>query len=84
MADFFISHKGRYPKLSEVRFKKFNLVGITAYVLAALIANFCPGIAPINGIVSAVILYAIINKIFIYSGHPQNHEMSSLKCKNFL
>ena len=79
MADFFINHKGRYPKLSEVKFKKFNFVGITAYVLAALIANFSPGVAPINGVISAVILYAIINKIFIYSGHPQNHEITQFK-----
>ncbi|MGI6685300.1 MAG: cytosine permease [Bacillota bacterium] len=64
MADFFYKYRRRMPRVTEVKFAKFNFVGITAYVIGALFAYFSPGVPPINGIVSAFIAYIVIEKIF--------------------
>lgn len=69
MADFFIKHRGAYPEMDKVKLKKFNYVGITSYILASLVAFFSPGIAPVNGVISAFFLYAIIN-FGLSSIHP--------------
>lgn len=62
MADYFVKRKGVYPKLSEAVLPKFNLAGILAYIAAAAIAKFSPGVPPLNGIIAAFILYPILDK----------------------
>lgn len=64
MADFFYKYRRHMPRVSEVKFAKFNFVGISAYAVGALFAYFSPGVPPINGIISAFIAYIIIEKVF--------------------
>lgn len=66
MADFWLRHRGEFPPLESVR-SAFNWAGVIAYVGAALIAYFSNqfswGVAPINGVISAAILYAILIRV---------------------
>ena len=77
MADFFYKHKGKYPKLSDVTFNKFNVTGIAAYIVASAIAYFSPGIPPVNGIIAAVVGYIVIDVILNVIGLSQDHATQS-------
>ncbi|NEO26886.1 MAG: cytosine permease [Kamptonema sp. SIO4C4] len=56
IADYWLHRRGQFPNLEHPQ-PPFNWVGIIAYILASVIAQFAPGITPINGIVSAIVLY---------------------------
>lgn len=43
MSDFFLKHRGKYPKLAAIEFKKMNWAGILAYVAGSAIAYYSPG-----------------------------------------
>lgn len=58
MADYWFRHRNGYP---EAPASQFNWPGIIAYVGASAVAKYSPGIAALNGIVAAVVLYAILN-----------------------
>lgn len=73
MADFYYKHKGSYPKLADVTFARFNYAGIGAYILASVVAYFSPGIPPINGIISAIIAYIVLDKVLAASGLSREH-----------
>jgi cytosine permease len=66
MADYWLYRRGMFPALDRPQ-PAFNWAGIIAYVLASAIAyvssqaNF--GIAPINGIIAAVIIYYGLAKV---------------------
>ena len=77
MADFFFKHRGNYPKLAEVKLRKFNYAGLAAYVAASAIAYFSPGIPPINGIISAAVIYILLDLLFKAIGVPQDHEAAA-------
>jgi cytosine permease len=66
MADFWLNRRGTFPSLDQPQ-PAFNWAGIIAYVLASAIAYFSSqagfGIAPINGIIAAVILYYVLAKV---------------------
>jgi len=74
MADFFLKHKGSYPRLSETVFKKVNWAGILAYVTGSAAAYYSPGVPPINGIVAAFIFYWVFDKVFTAAGYAQDHK----------
>jgi len=57
VADFFLKHRGVYPPLEGAEGCAFNAVGIVAYLAASAVAVVVPGIAPINGVVAAVLIY---------------------------
>ena len=73
MADFFYKHKGRYPVLDRVKLKKLNYAGLGAYVIASIIAYVSPGVAPVNGIVAAIIVYILLDVILKAVGLSQDH-----------
>jgi len=75
MADFFVKYKGKYPKFSQVRFRKFNWPGILGYIVGALLAKFSPGIPPINGIIGAFVGYAVFYWIFKAFGVNVEHQV---------
>lgn len=78
MADFFYKHKGRYPKLSDVTFNKFNVTGIAAYIIASAVAYFSPGIPPVNGIIAAVIAYIVIDLLLKAVGFGQDEAVEKV------
>lgn len=66
MADYWLINGGEFPNLDS-RQPAFNWAGIIAYVLASAIAYFSPGIKPINGIISAIILYFLLCRFIFRS-----------------
>jgi cytosine permease len=66
MTDFWLRHRGQFPSL-DTALPAFNWAGVIAYVAAALIAYFTGtagiGIGPLNGIISAAVLYAVLTKV---------------------
>ncbi|MGJ8516995.1 cytosine permease [Carnimonas bestiolae] len=66
-ADYWLTHKGRYPLLEDAKLPAFNYAGLAAYALGALAAFLSPWIAPIVGIVSSFVVYALLSK-FVTAG----------------
>jgi cytosine permease len=66
MADYWIHRRGQFPSLADPQ-PAFNWAGIIAYVAASAIAFFSDkasfGIVPINGIVSALVIYVVLSKL---------------------
>lgn len=75
MADFWLRHRGQFPSL-DMPLPAFNWAGVISYVVAAAAAYISStaglGIAPINGIIIAAVLYAILERII-----PQRVSRSS-------
>ncbi|PPC78625.1 cytosine permease [Pokkaliibacter plantistimulans] len=63
MADFWVRHKGQYPSLESVTLPAFNVQGLAAYVIASAAAYTSPWIAPLVGIVVAVVVYTVMVKL---------------------
>ncbi len=62
MADYWFYRRGQFPSLSTPQ-PPLNWAGVVAYLAASAIAYFAPGITPINGILSALVLYFAASKI---------------------
>ncbi|MEO1523356.1 MAG: cytosine permease [Cyanobacteria bacterium J06633_2] len=65
MADYWVNRRGQFPALESAQ-PAFNWAGVIAYVGASAIAyitnHFGWGIVPINGIISAAIIYVFLTK----------------------
>lgn len=61
MADFWINHKGKYPKLADVSLPAFNPVGLGAYVIAAIAAYSSPVLPPVVGVIVAIVTYKVLS-----------------------
>ncbi|MEO1589692.1 MAG: cytosine permease [Cyanobacteria bacterium J06632_22] len=66
MVDFWFNHGGRFPKLTS-RLPAFNLAGVIAYVVGSVVAyvtgNVGLGVGPVNGILTAAILYGVLCRV---------------------
>lgn len=66
MADFWVHYKGEFPPI-QTPLPRFNWAGLTAYLCGAgvsyLSGQTAVGIAPLNGIVVAALLYSVLIKI---------------------
>ncbi|WP_299492853.1 cytosine permease [uncultured Shewanella sp.] len=60
IGDYFFVRKQHYPQIDCFFFPSINIAGLGAYFIACFIAYVSPGIAPINGIVTAIILYSLL------------------------
>jgi len=60
MADFFYGHRGHWPRIAETRLPRFNWVGLGAYGAGAVCAYASPWVAPIVGIVVALVVYVAL------------------------
>ncbi|MCD5995761.1 cytosine permease [Pseudomonas sp. CDFA 602] len=63
MADFWYRHRGKYPALASVTLPRYNVRGLSAYAVGALLAYFSPWIAPLVGIVASGITYIVLLQI---------------------
>lgn len=63
MADFWFRHRGKYPALASVQLPRYNLAGLTAYAVGALLAYLSPWIAPLVGICASAIVYIVLLKL---------------------
>ncbi|HEY9762692.1 MAG TPA: cytosine permease [Trichocoleus sp.] len=66
MVDFWVKHRGTFPSL-ETPLPAFNWPGIIAYIVGAAVAYFSGqlnlGIGPVNGIIAAAALYALLCQV---------------------
>ncbi|WP_017303482.1 cytosine permease [Spirulina subsalsa] len=62
IADFWLNYREEFPHLTALQ-ADWNLSGITAYILASALAYVTPGVKPIYGILFAIFLYFVLNKI---------------------
>ncbi|PSR16770.1 cytosine permease [filamentous cyanobacterium CCP3] len=66
MADYWINRRSVFPSLVDPQ-PAFNWAGVIAYVVASAIAYVTGaagwGIVPINGIVSALVLYVVLSRV---------------------
>ena len=66
MVDFWLRHGGRFPKLSS-SLPAFNWAGVIAYVIGSVVAygtgNAGLGIGPVNGIVTAAVIYGVLCRV---------------------
>jgi len=65
LADFFIKYKQKYPRIKEVQLPFINWNGVITYILASTAAYLSPFVAPIVGIISAFIIYTLLEKIIL-------------------
>jgi cytosine permease len=66
MADYWVNRQRQFPSLAEPQ-PAFNWAGVIAYVASSAIAYLTGlaswGIVPINGIVSALVLYVVLSRL---------------------
>jgi cytosine permease len=66
MADFWLHHRGQFPAL-DTPLPAFNWAGVISYGVAAIVAYVTGkasiGVAPINAVIIAAVLYAILSKV---------------------
>ncbi|MBE9062971.1 cytosine permease [cf. Phormidesmis sp. LEGE 11477] len=66
MVDFWLRHRGEFPALSA-NVPAFNWAGIIAYVVGSVVAYTTGsagyGIGPVNGIVTAAVLYGVLHRV---------------------
>ena len=62
IADYFLFDKDRYKHFSTQEFKQLNIPALVSAGIGSLVAMYTPGIAAINGILTAVVLYTVLIK----------------------
>ncbi len=66
MVDFWLRHRGEFPALSA-KIPAFNWAGIIAYIVGSVVAYITSGagfgIGPVNGIVTAAVLYGVLHRV---------------------
>ncbi len=60
MADFSYRHRGRYPALAAGRLPRYNLIGLVAYAVGAVLAYWSPWVAPLVGIGASALCYILL------------------------
>lgn len=65
IADFFIVHKMKYPVFGLKKISKFRWSAVTAWAAGVLAATYIPGIAPVNSVVTSIMVYVIIEKLIL-------------------
>ncbi|MFJ7744464.1 cytosine permease [Peribacillus sp. NPDC097295] len=71
LADYFIVKCRKYGKFEEMSFEKVNWLSMIAWAGGVALAQFGPGIVPINALIGTVILYVVLMK---YVPTNKNHE----------
>lgn len=64
LADYFIVKRRKYSKFEEMKFKNVNWIAIVAWASGVALAQFAPGIPPINAIIGTVIVYVVYMEIY--------------------
>ena len=62
LADYFIVKRRKYSKFEETNFKNINWMAIVAWGGGVALAQFVPGLPPINALIGTMIIYVILMK----------------------
>ncbi|WP_286230232.1 cytosine permease [Neobacillus mesonae] len=63
LADYFIVHRGKYPRFEGMKFKAVNWIAIFSWAAGVVLAKYMPGIPPINGLLGSAIIYVVVSKL---------------------
>lgn len=63
MADYWYRYRGKYPAISTARLPRFNVAGLIAYAVGAVLAYVSPWVAPIVGIGASALTYIVLLQI---------------------
>ncbi|WP_158773858.1 cytosine permease [Cobetia sp. L2A1] len=63
MANFWLGHKGQYPRLAEMPSVDYHWPGLAAYAIACLCAWASPFMPPVVGVLVAFIVYGALLKL---------------------
>lgn len=63
LTDYFIVRKRQYASIESANFKALNPVAIIAWIAGVLLANFLPGIPPLNALIGTSVIYAVGMKL---------------------
>ena len=62
LADYFFVKKGNYSAIKDTKFEAVNWVAIASWLAGVVAAKFIPGIAPLNSVISTMVVYTIAMK----------------------
>ncbi len=60
VADFWLRHRGRYPRLGSARLPGFHWPGLLAYAAGSAAAYYAPVVPPLLGVIVATAAYALL------------------------
>src|SRR5699024_9477706 len=63
IADYFFIRKRKYAKLETVKFKKINWMAMAAWAIGVGLAQFAPGIPPLNALIGTGVIYIVLMKV---------------------
>lgn len=63
LTDYFIVRKRQYNSIESANFKSLNPVAIIAWIAGVVLANFVPGIPPLNALIGTSVIYAVGMKL---------------------
>lgn len=63
IADYFFIRKRKYAKFETMNFKKVNWIAMAAWSIGVGLAQFAPGIAPLNALIGTGIVYIVLMKV---------------------
>ncbi|RNF35247.1 cytosine permease [Paracoccus methylarcula] len=70
MADYLVKRRGSYPPVATADLPDFNKAGLAGYVVGCLAAYFSPGIPPLIGIIVAILVYIVVDRILTARDTP--------------
>lgn len=62
LADYFFVKKGNYSAIKDAKFEAVNWIAIASWFAGVVAAKFIPGIAPLNSVISTMVVYTIAMK----------------------
>jgi len=60
MANYLVTWRGRYGDLATTALPAFNWVGLSAYAIGSLVAYTSNWVAPLVGVLTAALAYAVL------------------------
>lgn len=63
LADYFLNHRNEQVAFENYTFKSVKWTGLIAWGTGVGAAQFLPGIAPLNALISSILIYAVLTKI---------------------
>jgi cytosine permease len=74
IADYFFVNREKYKNFEGMKFESVNVNAIASWFVGVLAAKFIPGIAPINGVAAAAIVYVAMAKLLSTSAAVTKQE----------
>ena len=63
IADYFFVKRRNYVKFEEATFVSVNWIALLAWVIGVVLAQFAPGISPLNALVGTAVVYTGLMKL---------------------